>query len=200
MFISGHPFDRYRSLAERKSNARIGDIAYWRCERIAPTFAALLSSYQEKTTKRGEQMGVLTLDDGEKEVRVVCFPKSRNGKSWSEIKPTLFTGKPYLITGRPDERGDSTVIASDIVPLESSESSRSYVEISVSFDALRDVSPKKLTSILKNHQGDRNVILKVTGDSETAAVIMDSVRVSPSQALLVDLDKLFGEGEVKIGA
>jgi len=199
MFISGHPFDSYRVLAERKSNAKIGDIAHWCNERVAPTFAALLSSYQEKTTKRGDAMGILTFDDGENEIRVVCFPKARNGKPWLEIKPILFSGKPYLITGRPDDRGEG-IIATDIVLLEDSEAERNYIEIEVTYDALRESSHKKLITVLKNHRGDRTVILKVISDNETAAVIMDNIRISPSRALTDDLDSLFGHGEVRISA
>ena len=199
MFISGHPFDSYRVLAERKSNAKIGDIAHWCNERVAPTFAALLSSYQEKTTKRGDAMGILTFDDGENEIRVVCFPKARNGKAWLEIKPILFSGKPYLITGRPDDRGEG-IIATDIVLLEDSEAERNYIEIEVTYDALRESSHKKLITVLKNHRGDRTVILKVISDTETAAVIMDNIRISPSRALTDDLDSLFGHGEVRISA
>jgi DNA polymerase-3 subunit alpha len=200
MFISGHPFDRYRSLAERKSNAHIGDLPYWRNERVAPTFAALLSNYQEKLTKRGEPMGILAFDDGEREIKVVCFARARNGKSWGEIKPLLFTGKPYLITGRPDERGDGSVIASDIVLLEDSEAEKNYIEIAVSYEALKEASQKKFITVLKNHRGDRTVILKVASETETAAVVFDHIRISPSKALEDDLDEVFGRGEAQLSA
>jgi len=200
MFISGHPFDRYRTLANLKSNARIGDIPHWRNERIAPTFAALLTEYQEKTTKRGEQMGILTFEDGENNVRVVCFPKARNGISWLDIKPLLFSGKPYLITGRPDDRGDGTIIASEIRPLEETDMEKNYVEISVTFDALKDASQKKLITVLKNHRGERTVILKVVSDTETAGIILENIRVSPTQKLSEDLEKLLGPGEIEICA
>ncbi len=200
MYISGHPFDRYRALAAKLSNAAIGDLAYWRSEKIAPTFAGLLTGYQERTTKRGDQMGILTLDDGENEARVVVFPKARGGKSWLDIKPFLFPGKPYLVTGRPDDRGDGTFIASDVHPLEDAEPERSYVEIALSYEALRETPRKKLLTVLKNHRGDRSVILKVTSDSETAAVVLDGVRVSPSPSLAADLDGLFGGGEARVGA
>ena len=145
-------------------------------------------------------MGILTIDDGENEIKVICFPKARGGKPWLEIKPTLFNGKPYLITGRPDDRGDGTVIASNIEPLADAAPDRSYVSISVSAEALRDVPHKKLISTLKEHRGQRTVILRVADDSETAAVILKNIQVNPGQELKNDLDALFGKGEAQMTA
>ncbi len=199
MYISGHPFDRYRTIVAKKVNAHISDIPYWQSDSHAPTFAGLLAGVQEKTTKRGDQMGILTIDDGENEIRVVCFPKARSGKSWMEIKPSLFVGKPYLVTGRPDDRGDGTIIASDISSLVD-DSEQSYVEISVSHEALREISQKRFLAILKNHRGDRIPILKVTGDIETGAVILRNLKINPSHALIEDLDSLLGKGETQISA
>ncbi len=200
MYISGHPFDRYRAAAAKKTNAHISDIPYWRSDSHAPTFAGLLSGYQEKITKRGDQMGILTIDDGENEVRVICFPKARSGKPWRDIKPQLFTGKPYLVTGRPDDRGDGTIIASDVVSLEDGGAEQSYVEISVSHEALREVSQKRFLAALKGHRGERTVILKVVGDAETGAVVLRNVHVNPSRDLADELDSLFGKGEAQISA
>ncbi len=200
MYISGHPFDRYRRLAAKKTNAVIADLSHWRSEKLAPTFAALLTGYQEKVTKRGDQMGIMTFDDGDDEVRVVVFPKGRGGKGWLDVKPLLSPGKPYLITGRPDDRGDESVIASDVAALEDSGSEKNYVEISLSYEALKDAPRKKFLTILKNHRGDRTVILKIVSDTETAALLLNGIRVSPSQPLLDELDALFGKGEARVSA
>ena len=200
MYISGHPFDRYRPAALKKTNAQIRDIPYWRSKNYAPTFAGLLTSLQEKITKRGDQMGILTLDDGESEVKVICFPRARNGRPWLEIKPTLAVGKPYIVSGRPDDRGDGTIIASAVTPLEDGDAEKSYVTISVTAEALREVPHKKFISTLKEHRGRRTVILKVMGDAETAALILDSVQVAPCSELEADLDELFGRGEAQLTA
>ncbi|MGI6075326.1 MAG: DNA polymerase III subunit alpha [Pyramidobacter sp.] len=200
MYISGHPFDRYRKAALKKTNAQIRDIPYWRSKNYAPTFAGLLSSYQEKITKRGDQMGILSLDDGESEVKVICFPKARNGRPWLEIKPMLVAGKPYIVTGRPDDRGDGTIIASVVTPFEDGDVEKSYVSISISAEALREVPRKKFISTLKEHRGPRTVILKVVDDAETAAMILNSVQVTPCRELEEDLDALFGRGEAQLTA
>lgn len=200
MYISGHPFDRYRPAALKKTNAQIRDIPYWRSKNYAPTFAGLLTGFQEKITKRGDQMGILTLDDGESEVKVICFPRARNGRPWLEIKPTLAVGKPYIVSGRPDDRGDGTIIASAVTPLEDGDAEKSYVTISVTAEALREVPHKKFISTLKEHRGRRTVILKVMGDAETAALILDSVQVAPCSELEADLDELFGRGEAQLTA
>ena len=200
MYISGHPFDKYRAAAARRTNVRIGDIPYWTSSAQAPTFAGLLTGYQEKTTKRGDLMGILSIDDGENEIKAVCFPRSRNGKTWLDIRSELFQGKPYVITGRPDDRGDGTVIVSDITHLEDSAGGRSYVEIELSSDALMEVPHKKFMGVLKKYRGDRAVILKVNDDRETAAMLLNGVSVSATRDLLDELDVLFGKGEARISA
>ena len=145
-------------------------------------------------------MGILTLDDGESEVKVICFPRARNGRPWLEIKPTLAVGKPFIVSGRPDDRGDGTIIASAVTPLEDGDAEKSYVTISVTAEALREVPHKKFISTLKEHRGRRTVILKVMGDAETAALILDSVQVAPCSELEADLDELFGRGEAQLTA
>lgn len=200
MYISGHPFDSYRQLAARRTNARISDIPYWRSPNIPPTIAGLLVGFEEKITRRGDQMGTLTLDDGENEIQIVCFPRTRGGKPWLEIKPTLIAGKPYLVTGRPDDRGDGTLIATEVTPLEEGAPGRNYVQIAVSAAALRDIPRKKLITTLKGHRGKRSVILKVTDDADTAALVLRNITVDPGDGLQRDLDALFGAGEALISA
>ena len=131
---------------------------------------------------------------------MICFPKARSGKSWLEIKPTLFEGKPYLVTGRPDDRGERTIIATDVQPLENDASDHNYVEICLSLDALREIPQKKFLTMLKEHRGRQTVILKVDDDVETAAIALPNVRVTSSRALEDDLVALFGRGEARIGA
>lgn len=200
MYISGHPFDKYRSLAARRTNVHISDIPYWCSSTYAPTFAGLLAGFEEKTTKRGAQMGILTIEDGESEIKAICFPKARDGKTWLEIRPTLFQGKPYVITGRLDDRGDGSIIVSSIVPLEEMNSGKAYVEISVSSDALKEVSQKKFLQLLKEHRGERTVLLKVSDDNETASMILNGYSVSTTNGFQEELDKLFGKGEARISA
>lgn len=200
MYISGHPFDEFRPLAARKANAHIADLPYWKSDTTTPTFAGLLSGWQEKMTKRGDAMGIFSIDDGEDEIKVICFPKARSGKSWLEIKPTLFEGKPYLVAGRPDDRGERTIIATDVQPLENDASDHDYVEICLSLDALREIPQKKFLAMLKEHRGRQTVILKVDNDVETAAIALPHVKVTSSRALEDDLVALFGRGEARISA
>ncbi len=200
MYISGHPFDRYRDLIQPHVNSVIADLPYWRSERQFPCFAALLTGWKEKSTRRGDAMGVLVVEDGERELEVVCFPKSRGGKSWMEIKPLLFEGKAYLIQGRLDDRGGDSLIATDIIPMEGELAGPSFVEVAVSGDSLCRVSPREFLRVLKSYPGKRAVILKISNESETAAVMLSHIRVRPCPELQRDLDSLFSEGEVKVGA
>lgn len=183
MYISGHPIDQFREVIQGQVNATASDLAHWHSQSVAPVFAGLLTEWKERITKRGDAMGVLRLDDGEREVEVVCFPKSKTGLNWLSVKPLLFEGKPYLIEGRLDDRGDGTVIASRIVPLEGRPSSRKFLEITLEPDALRALTPKRLLLALKSCPGPSSVILKLVGDQETAAVMVMGVKVSGGEAL-----------------
>ena len=145
-------------------------------------------------------MGIFSIDDGEDEIKVICFPKARNGKSWFEVKPTLFEGKPYLVTGRLDDRGERSIIATDVQPLEHDASDHDYVEICLSLDALKEIPQKRFLTMLKEHRGRQTVILKVDNDVETAAIALPNVRVTLSRALEDDLASLFGRGEARISA
>lgn len=200
MYISGHPFDQYREQISAHVNASISDLPYWRSESQTPCFAALLNSFKEKTTKRGDVMGTLSFEDGEKEVEVICFPTPRGGTPWLDIKSRLIPGKPYLIKGHLDDRGDGTVIASDIVLLEDAVNGPSYIELKLSADALRSVSAKEFMRLLKKYPGNRTIILKIDGEGEDAAVLLPHTKVAPGKDLQNDLKAMFPEEDICLGA
>lgn len=201
MYISGHPIDRYKEEISARTNATLADVTCWRSEQITPVFAALLTSWKERITKRGDAMGVLIFDDGEREVEVICFPKGRNSMSWLDVKPLLFEGKPYLIKGRVDDRGDGTIIANSIKPLEEEANGEtSFLEIVVPLDVMKHLSPRSLMRALQSCPGPCSVILKVTDDLETGAVLLPRIKVSRGDELRAALKELIGSDEFELGA
>ncbi len=200
MYISGHPLDRYRDQIQPHVNAAIADLPHWRSQRQGPCFAALLSRWTEKTTRRGDAMGVLVMEDGEREIEVICFAKGRGSKPWAEIKPLLFEGKAYLIRGHMDERGGTSLIATDLVPLEGEIQGQRFLEVALSAEALQGLSSRELLRTLKAYPGDRTVILKISDEGETAAVSFSQLKVRPCPELQRDLEALCSGKEVRLGA
>lgn len=193
MYISGHPYERYETLAWPHVNCSISDLDHWRCDRVLPRFSGLLVSLAEKYTKKGEPMGILGLEDGEGEIEAVCFPKPRDGRPWLDLKPTLRIGRPYIVWGPVQDRGGTGVVVRDIVPLDGELGGmQHYVRISLREEALNEKGFfREFLRALKGHGGDSSVLLKLEGDRESATIILNDITVSPGKDLKKALSELF---------
>nr|WP_321503343.1 DNA polymerase III subunit alpha [uncultured Dethiosulfovibrio sp.] len=194
MYISGHPFERHQSQASPYVNCTISDLEHWRSDRVLPCFAGLLVGVSEKYTKRGDPMGILRFEDCDGEIEVVCFPKPREGKPWLDVKPSLLSGKPYIVRGAVQDRGGVNILANDIVPLDGDlEKKHRYVEISLREEAFHGGVFRDFMRVLKGHPGNSSVLLKLEGDHERALVALEDVKVKPGKALQVGLEGLLSD-------
>ena len=182
LYISGHPFDKYQAKLEKFINCTIGDISGWRSKDIKPVFGGIITSLKERTTKKGDNMCSLQIDDSENSIDVIIFPNK-----WQDLKGNISQDMPCLIEGSIDDRGQILLdkIFTDLDGLKNE-----FVNISLNleddtenFDSLM----KKFTTVLFDSQNNsktgKRVILNVNSTSERGRIIMPN--------LLVDRDKLY---------
>ena len=133
-YVSGHPLDPYRSLLRQCTNlsvSRIFEMAKegklpkkeqgpmdWKARKAAaanePQLGGIITAAKEITTKKGDKMAFVTLEDYDGKIEVVCFPKS-----YEKCKDSIRAGNVVVVKGQIEgnEQG-AKVLASHIESLE----------------------------------------------------------------------------------
>ncbi len=75
LYISGHPFEQHEAKVRAFSNCAISDLKEWKGKKNPPLVGGMVLSVRERTTKNGDPMGIIEIEDGESRVEAVCFPR-----------------------------------------------------------------------------------------------------------------------------
>ncbi|MGQ9670016.1 MAG: DNA polymerase III subunit alpha, partial [Desulfosoma sp.] len=189
-YISGHPLDHY---AEELSTLCTADTQRVRekPEGAKVILCGLVSITKELTTKKGERMAFLTLEDKEGTLEVVCFPEA-----YSKARDLLQGDEPLAIFGtlQHDEKG-SKVLADEILTLEAAQS-RSVDTVLIKLPArmLDRNTLETLRHLLVAHAGDCQTLLHVDVDGLATAVIAlnNKLHVTPTQGFVEAMTACFG--------
>jgi DNA polymerase-3 subunit alpha len=196
-YVSGHPLDRFRSDLTRYATASTSEFLAGTKNVGEHSVGGIVSQYREMITKKGDKMARFQLEDAEGSLEVIAFPKT-----FEKVRHVLVSDEPILCSGTVKNEG--TVEASEwkmflekADPLsEVRQVKTSRVDIHLNADSLTHDQVDELKTILANavrgaHQPV--VRLKVNQRSETVIVLPDAWAVSPTEELLIKLERLFGD-------
>ena len=189
-YITGHPLDAYA--------AEIGLFANVTSSRIAAMksgsevkIGGIIAAIKEKTTRRGDKMAVLTLEDLEGIVEVLVFPET-----YREMREVLSTQAPVLLIGRLDsDETSSKVIAEEICRMENvRERLAKSVHIQVRLDRMTAPDIADLRRTLAKHSGEKRGYLHLVreGDYEAVVALPEGFGITPSLELARELKGRFG--------
>ncbi|HZS39152.1 MAG TPA: DNA polymerase III subunit alpha, partial [Polyangia bacterium] len=204
-YITGHPLDRYAADLKRFRAARTVDVQEkpdW--EEIS--VAGIVSGYKEWPLKSGDgRMAVFTLEDTFGGVKVACF-----AKQFVQFEAALKSDEPLMVTGKvkAGRMGDDDeaprakeLTLSDAVPLARLRSERTrQMTLEVSADALTGERLEQLKTALTKSPGPVQTVLrvKVPLRSVTDCVLGPEFAVTPSDELLMRLERLFGADAARL--
>jgi DNA polymerase-3 subunit alpha len=105
IYFSSHPLDNLQDFFESKHVINIKSALEKKNNELV-VLGVLVSKVRRITTKKGEMMAFLTVEDKSGSTDVVVFPRS-----YKEMKEVLEEGKPILIVGRINVRdNDKSII------------------------------------------------------------------------------------------
>jgi DNA polymerase-3 subunit alpha len=189
-YITGHPLDAFAAEIELFANvtsSRIGSVRSGSEIKIG----GIISAIREKTTKRGEKMAILSLEDLEGIVEVLVFPET-----YREIREDLDTQAPVLLIGRVDsDETSSKVIAEEICRMENvRERLSKSVHIQVRMDRMTASDIAELRRTLRKHAGEKKGYLHLVreGDYEAVVALPEGFGIAPSLELARELKGQFG--------
>ncbi len=189
-YISGHPLAQFSSILKLYATATT-DVLKEKPDESEVKIGGVVASMREITTKKGDRMAFVTLEDLKGMADVIVFPELYS-KSMEVIK----SDQPIFVVGNVDvDEERAKVLASDILLLADVPS---RLTKSVHFKlAASETNPKQLQTlkqVLTRFKGDCKAYLHMTipGKSETVMELPVEFRVAPSQQLVASVEKIFG--------
>jgi DNA polymerase-3 subunit alpha len=195
-YISGHPLDRYRADLSRYASATTADFHEGRRAAGEAAIGGIVAAYRERPTKRGDgKMAFFQLEDQSGQIEVVVFPKT-----FERVRQILVSDEPLLCSGKVQDEGDGEhhvyrLLLEDAQPLAALRQQKTTrVEIHLDAD---HVTPEQITGLRSILEGSRGgclavVRLRIPLRSETVIPLGQDYGVSPTDDLLLKLERLFG--------
>jgi DNA polymerase-3 subunit alpha len=188
-YITGHPLDKYRSKMQQYT--AIGQLAEGNyTDGQTVKIAGLVGNAKRITTKSGDMMCFINLEDFTEQVEVIVFPRT-----FDKVSRLIMPDMPIVVTGRLNIGEENVkVIAADIKEL----------------DAVGEIRLK-----MRNHQENpetfeelRKVFLKYHGSTVVYLQMVDKRRVvkidrqywlEPTAEAVEALEKILGKDTVQLG-
>jgi len=193
-FISGHPMDEYKSECKKCFCTQMSMLPETK-DKSNVNVAGLVAGIKEITTKKGDLMGFLTMEDMSGSIEVVIF---------SDLYQKLLSFKPYekpiLVTGRL-EHGEKVpkIIGSDIFSLE--DASHKLVKnvcLKINITAHDSARLISLKDILVRYPGECNSFLTMefAGEYSVILAIGKAFCLNPCQKLIREVEDILGKGNI----
>lgn len=206
-YITGHPLSRFSDDLPRLCSVNTATLpsvmqkAQMRFSEV--TVGGVIAALRERPLKSGEgRMAFLTLEDLHGTCEILVF-----SKVFADAETILKSDEPVLVTGTVMSEGDEEnaqikIRASKIELLAQARTQKARrLELSIPVYALDHDKLVQLKEILVACKGDVPARLTLTSPDvfETVIALPDTLRVNPTDELLVRVDKLFGQKVVRLG-
>ncbi|MCL1940826.1 MAG: DNA polymerase III subunit alpha [Synergistaceae bacterium] len=181
IYISGHPFDQYENIFRQRTIGKINEMSDW-CAQTSPKIGGVIAGISEKRTKRGDLMGIITIEDADAGMEVVCY-----SKDWELIKGNISIGQPYLVEGDlKTDREPPNIVARKITPLEDIKNLPPYVRLRIILPSPgeTDIIFKAAGKALCEFSGYSPVLLELCDgeeSTESCVIALSGEKVDPEK-------------------
>jgi DNA polymerase-3 subunit alpha len=188
LYVSEHPLSAVRDQLRRKTDATLGELERRR-DGETVTVGGIVSEVKQVTTKRGDLMVFLSLDDPTGSAEVVVFSTAYN-----TARDLCVVDRVVVVKGRVDhkQQGETKVIAMELTPFEVVPERR---EVRFALDAreARAGVIRELARLVREFPGDAPVFLALdTSEGPKTFALGPEFRVRPDPDFLAEAKALLG--------
>lgn len=189
-FVTGHPLDKYRDRL--KSFTAIDQVHSGACSdgQIA-RIGGLVTTSKRLTTRSGDMMSFVTVEDFTGSLEVVVFPRV-----FDKFNKYLAPDLPVVVTGRLSINEEESKLLAQTVEL--LESSGSEIRLRITKSQEGPGVMGELRQIFQNHKGNTVVYLHLI-DSKRTIKTEPAFWLEPTPEAVLALENLLGKGAVSIG-
>lgn len=183
-YLTGHPVDRYLNELKNFTSCRIGE--------VHPTFhptartAGIITSIRTRQTKRGDKIGIFTLDDGSAQIEVVCFSECYN-----KNRALLIEDQLIIVEGDvsiDDFSNNSRIIARELYTID--QAREKFVKcLQIQLPAAINIDMQQLKSLLLKYKGGNcPVVLRcLSDDIQTDIKLGTAWLIKPIENLMTEI-------------
>jgi DNA polymerase-3 subunit alpha len=196
-YFSGHPLTRYQAeLKNLKKNSTLEVTSGNKGKEL--TLACVISEVKKMTTKKGDPMAKIIIEDFEGKAGVLIFPKV-----YQVARPLIQTEKGVLVRGRVDTNKEEKVelLASHIIPL-SEAKERLARRLIIELDPNQTGEDKLVTlkKLIEEKPGECEVLLKLVSSGNFEALVRANrtLRTTPEAELIEKIEQVIGKDCVSL--
>jgi DNA polymerase-3 subunit alpha len=189
LYVSEHPLERVQSQLRRKTDCTLAEVERRRDGDVV-TVGGIVSGLKQVTTKRGDPMVFVALDDPTGAAEVVVF-----NSTYAAAREHLEPDRILVVKGRVDHKqaGETKLVALEVSPFEAVAERR---EVRLRIDARSAPAGliKDLATLVRDYPGDAPVYLALeTSLGERTLALGPGYRVKPDADFFAEARALLGE-------
>lgn len=193
-YITGHPLDSFTHELSWFTDATSVSVAEAGNGKIV-SLAGIPIKHLPKTTRKGDKMGIITLEDLQGSIEVILWPEI-----YTHAQLLLLAEEPLLVKGEVDSEGNMPkVIAKEVFPLaQAKQHFRGRVMIHFRTLGLERETLIAVKKILASHKGTNDTRLHFIfpDDKERVVTVADDLRIQPSDEVIEQIRALLGEDAI----
>ena len=191
LYVSEHPLSSLREQLRRKTDATIAELERRRDGEVV-TVGGIVSSLRQMTTKRGEAMVFLRLDDVTGGTDCMVF-----NSTYEKARELCVTDRILIVKGRVDHKeGETKLVAMEVSAFEAVAEKR---EVRLRLDATKLPAGVlgELADLIRDFPGESPVYVDcVTSEGPKRYVFGPAYRVRPAPDFYAEVKVLLGESAV----
>ncbi len=206
LYLTGHPIDEYEQEIKHLVSSRIANVT---ADKKSQKIVGLVIAMRVMKTKKGDNMGFITLDDRTGRMEIAIFSDAFNEYRDKLVKDTLLIVEGQI--SHDDYSGGLKMRADTITPLEQTRQEQlRYITLEWNSRLLPTDSAQRLARILESYrpesveqinpkQGCKVFINYQRVDARANIVLGDQWRVQVVDELLQKLRNEFGKDCIQLG-
>jgi DNA polymerase-3 subunit alpha len=191
LYVSEHPLEAIRAQLRRRTDATLAELERRRDGEIV-TVAGIVSAIKQLTTKKGDPMVFLRLDDVVGSAELVVF-----NSVYAASRELLVPDAVLVVKARVDHKeGESKLIALEVTAFEATPERR---EVRLKLDArqARAGIIRELAAVVRDFPGEAPVVVDLeTSDGPRTLQFGSDYRVKPEPDFFAEVKALLGEAAV----
>jgi DNA polymerase-3 subunit alpha len=192
LYVSEHPLSAVRDQLRRKTDATLGELERRRDGEVV-TVGGIVSGLKHLTTKKGEPMVFLQLEDPTGSAEVVVF-----STTYQTARELCVADRILVVKGRVDHKqaGETKLIALELTPFEAVPERR---DVRFRLDARQAAAGTiaELARLVKEYPGESPVYVALeTSMGARTLALGPEYRVQPDSDFLAEAKALLGEASV----
>jgi DNA polymerase-3 subunit alpha len=189
-YITGHPLNRFNDIIDQYSTADSISLKEL-TDNSAARLAGIIRNTKVITTKKGDLMAFVTMEDMNGSFEITVFPNL-----YATTKHLLSEGTAILVDGQvqKDEKAIN-ILSNHIVPIQKAEETWTVsIHINLDMASMDRERLETLHRVLKNHPGACETYIHMKGPKTTEAVIAlpEYLHLQPRTSLRKEVNACLG--------